>query len=153
MKASEHWSIKALAQRVGVATHVLRHWEDVGLLDPPRDANGYRRYCRADLTRALVIRRSQAAGMSLPQIRVLLQTDAGERGEALRQHLDRLDRLAHEIERSRAMVQHALECRSHDIATCPQFAAYVSDVADGLVPEGSLEGVPEGHRPYPPGDE
>ncbi len=33
MKSSP-WTIGELAARFGLATHVLRHWEDVGLLTP-----------------------------------------------------------------------------------------------------------------------
>ncbi|WP_228829630.1 MerR family transcriptional regulator [Nocardia beijingensis] len=33
-------SIGELAARFGLATHVLRHWEDVGLLAPRRDGAG-----------------------------------------------------------------------------------------------------------------
>ena len=54
---------------------MLRHWEDVGLLAPARDTAGRRRYRDDDLVRVAVILRSKAAGMSLDQIRVLL--DAG----------------------------------------------------------------------------
>jgi DNA-binding transcriptional MerR regulator len=46
-------SIGALAARFGLATHVLRHWESMGLLHPVRDAGGRRRYGADDLTARL----------------------------------------------------------------------------------------------------
>ena len=45
------WSVGELAERVGLATHVLRHWEDVGLLSPVRDGSGYRRYTGSSQSR------------------------------------------------------------------------------------------------------
>ena len=45
------WSVGEVAERFGLATHVLRHWEDEHLLEPARDAAGRRRYDRDDLVR------------------------------------------------------------------------------------------------------
>ena len=55
---------------MGLETHVLRHWEDVGLLGPERDPAGRRRYSRDDLVRIAVIQRSKAAGMTLEQVQL-----------------------------------------------------------------------------------
>lgn len=127
------WSVGELAERVGLATHVLRHWEDVGLLSPVRDASGYRRYTREDLVRVLTIRSSQVAGMSLDQIRALLDVDSAARHQVLEAHLDRLEEQRRELERSRLMTEHALRCRAHDIAQCPRFVSYVEDLVEGVV--------------------
>ena len=125
------WSVGGLAERFGLATHVLRHWEDVGLLDPDRDSAGRRRYGRDDVVRVAVIVRSKAAGMSLDQIRVLLDADAEGRHKVLGAHVADLDRRMAEMARSREMTLHALECRAHDVATCPHFRAGVRDLLDG----------------------
>lgn len=117
-----------LAQRVGVATHVLRHWEDAGLLAPGRDSSGYRRYDRDDLVRVLVIQRNKAAGMGLPQIRVLLDADAPDRHRILDERLAAIDATITELQHSRAMVEHAMRCQAHDVATCPRFVAEVEDL-------------------------
>jgi len=78
-----------------------------------------------------VILRSKAAGMSLDQIRVLLDGDAPGRHRVLEQHIADLERRMAEMERSREMALHALHCRAHDIATCPRFRAHVQDIVDG----------------------
>ena len=125
-------SIGQMAARTGLETHVLRHWESVGLLRPRRDGADRRRYTRDDLVRIAVIQRSKAAGMSLDQIVVLLDADAPGRHRVLEQHVADLDRRMAEMQRSREMTLHALRCRAHDIATCPRFEAAVED----LVGEG-----------------
>ena len=119
------------AARFHLPTHVLRHWEDVGLLDPARDGGGRRRYADDDIVRVAVIVRSKAAGMTLDQIRVLLDEDAPERHAILETHLSELDARMRELERAREMTAHAFECDQHDIATCPNFVATVADLLEG----------------------
>lgn len=128
MKSTEDWAIGELAARVGVETHVLRHWEDEGLLRPRRDGAGRRRYDADDLVRVLVILSNKAAGMSLAQIGSMLDGEAAGRHEILTAHLADLDRRIGEMARSREMTLHALRCRAHDIATCPRFRAGVEDL-------------------------
>jgi DNA-binding transcriptional MerR regulator len=132
--ASEHWTVGELAARFDLATNVLRHWESLGLLAPERDGSGYRRYGRGDLVRIAIILRNQAAGMSLEQIGVLLDSGAGGRHAMLEAHLRDLDERARNIERSRAMTEHALRCQAHDIAACPRFAGFVDDLVEGRTP-------------------
>lgn len=119
------------AARFGLETHVLRHWEDVGLLAPARDSADRRRYDEDDLVRIAVILRSKAAGMSLEQIAVMLDAGAADRHRVLQDHIADLDRRMQEMERSRAMTEHALHCRAHDIATCPRFKEAVADIVAG----------------------
>lgn len=126
-------SIGELAARFGLETHVLRHWEDVGLLAPARDGADRRRYDRDDLVRVAVILRSKSAGMSLEQIGVLLDAGAAGRHRVLEDHIADLDRRMAEMRRSREMTEHALRCRAHDIATCPRFKAAVEDLVEGAV--------------------
>jgi len=137
MKSSQ--SIGDVAARFDLETHVLRHWEDVGLLRPERDGADRRRYGDDDLVRIAVILRSKAAGMSLEQIAVLLDEEAPSRHHVLESHIADLDRRMREMERSREMTEHALRCRSHDITQCPRFQGYVSDVLAGTA-RWSLDG-------------
>ncbi|NYF29124.1 MULTISPECIES: MerR family transcriptional regulator [unclassified Microbacterium] len=127
--SSEHpWSVGDVATRFDLPTNVLRHWESVGLLTPPRDAAGRRRYGEDEVVRIAVIQRSKAAGMTLDQIAVLLDDGSAGRHQVLQQHLDDIDRRMEEMRRSREMTEHAMGCRAHDIATCPRFRAGVDDI-------------------------
>jgi DNA-binding transcriptional MerR regulator len=130
MKSSEE-TIGDAAARFGLETHVLRHWEDEGLLRPARNTAGRRRFGDADLVRIAVILRNKAAGMSLDQIRVLLDEDAPDRHRVLEEHVAELDRRAADIAQARAMTEHALRCRAHDITECPRFRSHVEDVLAG----------------------
>lgn len=135
MKSSQRSSLRSIgdaAARFGLDTHVLRHWEDKGLLHPERDGAGRRLYGDDDLVRVAVILRGKAAGMSLDQIAVLLADDHGpERHRVLQDHLAELDRRMEQMRLSRAMTQHAFECQAHDMTQCPGFKATIADVLDG----------------------
>ncbi|WP_435748196.1 MerR family transcriptional regulator [Nocardioides sp. SYSU DS0663] len=136
MKSSERiqpFSIGDLAQRFGLGTHVLRHWEDVGLLSPARDASGRRRYSREDVVRVAVVVRSKAAGMSLEQVALMLDGEADGRRAVLEAYLEELERRMVDLERHREMAEHALRCTAHDIATCPRFRSRVDDLLEGKV--------------------
>lgn len=130
MKSSA-WTIGQVAERFGLATSVLRHWEDLGLVHPDRDSGGRRTYGEDDVARLAAIVRSKDAGLSLDQVAVLLDGSQRERHELLQAHLAELDRQAAALARARAMTDHAFACRAHDLTTCRGFRATVADlVAD-----------------------
>ena len=134
MKSSRdeiRWSVGELADRFELPTHVLRHWESMGLLAPERDAAGRRRYREDDAYRVAAIVSSKAAGMSLDQIRSLLDAGADDRRQILTDHLADLATRMAEMKRSRHLTEHALECRAHDVANCPNFRAHVADLVAG----------------------
>ena len=150
---TSRWSVGELAHRFELPTHVLRHWESVGLLAPERDSAGRRRYREDDAYRVAAIVSSKAAGMSLDQIRSLLVSDAPGRHRILEDHLaDLADRMA-EMERSRYLTEHAMGCRAHDIATCPGFRSHVADLVAGtkrgFVPAGGRAHADSGHEAPP----
>jgi MerR family transcriptional regulator, copper efflux regulator len=152
-RSAVRWSIGELAHRFELPTHVLRHWESVGLLAPERDSAGRRRYREDDAYRVAAIVSSKAAGMSLDQIRSLLVSDAPGRHRILEDHLaDLADRMA-EMERSRYLTEHAMGCRAHDIATCPGFRSHVADLVAGtergFVPAGDRMQADSGHKAPP----
>jgi len=79
-----------------------------------------------------MILRSKSAGMSLDQIAHLLDAGAEGRHGVLTAHLADLDRRMEEMRISREMTQHALDCRAHDVTTCPRFRRSVEDLLVGF---------------------
>jgi MerR family transcriptional regulator, copper efflux regulator len=70
--------IGEIAGRAGVPAKTIRFWEDQGLLPAPaRTAAGYRDYGPAILERLAFIRHAQAAGLTLEQIRQVLDIRDG----------------------------------------------------------------------------
>ena len=61
-------SIGDLARRTGLTHRTLRYYEELGLLDPPRDTGGRRRYDAADIRRLYRIRLLRDLGTPLSGI-------------------------------------------------------------------------------------
>jgi DNA-binding transcriptional MerR regulator len=108
---SSGWTIGELAQRFGLPTHVLRHWESVGLLVPNRDRNGQRRYGHDDLTRVAIILISKEAGFTLGELRTLLSTgNPMDQPDLLHRHVARLDDRIAQASAAKNLIEHALSC-------------------------------------------
>jgi DNA-binding transcriptional MerR regulator len=76
------WSIQDIARLAGTTSRTLRHYGDVGLLEPSRvAANGYRYYDAAALARLQRILLLRELGLGLPAIADVLagQTDDAHR--------------------------------------------------------------------------
>ncbi|MDN5895257.1 MAG: MerR family transcriptional regulator [Nocardioides sp.] len=132
MRSQQQWSVGQVAERFDLPTNVLRHWESVGLLTPTRDSAGRRRYGHDHVVRIAVIQRSKNAGMSLDQIANLLDGGRSGRHVVLEEHIADLDRQMAEMQVHREMTVHALDCRAHDIATCPHFRHRIDDLLAGF---------------------
>ena len=73
----EALGIGQLAKRGGVGIDTVRYYERNGLLAPrTRLASGYRRYSELELARLRFIRRAQALGFTLKEIKELLALSA-----------------------------------------------------------------------------
>ncbi|MBC7304166.1 MAG: MerR family transcriptional regulator [Nocardia sp.] len=64
--------IGELARRTGVATRLLRYYEEQGLLHPHRDGNGYRSYPESAPATVARIRELLAAGLNTDDIAQLM---------------------------------------------------------------------------------
>jgi DNA-binding transcriptional MerR regulator len=81
--------IGQLAALAGVSTRAVRHYHRLGLLpEPKRRANGYREYTLREAVTLARIRRLSELGLSLGEIRDVLDDD---RGRELREVLTELD--------------------------------------------------------------
>ncbi|SDY05140.1 DNA-binding transcriptional regulator, MerR family [Modestobacter sp. DSM 44400] len=72
--------IGKVATAAGISTKALRFYETAGLLPPPaRTSAGYRDYSNETLPRLDFIRRSRGAGLTLAEIREVLEIrDSGD---------------------------------------------------------------------------
>ncbi|MEO3869485.1 MerR family transcriptional regulator [Nonomuraea sp. B12E4] len=118
MKSSEELAIGELAERFGLAAHVLRHWESMGLLEPARRTGGRRAYGRADLERVALILMGKEAGFTLRELRVLLSgANPMEHRDLLRHHVQELERRISRARAARDLIEHALAC-PYSFAEC-----------------------------------
>jgi DNA-binding transcriptional MerR regulator len=123
-------TIGRLAAHFGLATHVLRHWEVVGLIEPAERVHGRRRYRQWHISRVATILLMKEAGLTLEQINAIFAApDGPARKELLRRHRDELDRRLAGIEASRRIVQHGIDCPAEDFTHCPNFLRIVEEMA------------------------
>ncbi|WP_132991890.1 heavy metal-responsive transcriptional regulator [Gordonia zhaorongruii] len=96
--------IGELAEQAGTTTKALRFYEEQGLLPPAdRTPSGYRDYAPDAATRIDFVHRGQAAGLTLAQIRQIL--DIRDGGSAPCEHVrDLLDARLAEIEQQIAQL-------------------------------------------------
>ena len=104
--------IGEVAHLLGVTPKTIRHYHKVGLLaEPERSESGYRLYTASDLLRLLRIRRLQALGLSLKQVKTVLGEPDQTRSlrEVLQALLADLAAQLAALEARRAQVQRLLE--------------------------------------------
>jgi len=84
-KSSGSLHVADLARMAGVTPATVRYYTRTGLIDPAREpSNGYRRFSDSDLHRMVFIRRARALGLTIGDIKAILDTvDRGEEPCAL----------------------------------------------------------------------
>lgn len=106
-KARNFLTVGALAAKVDVSARTLKHWEDMGIIEPNmRSEGGFRYYSDAYVYLCNLVRDLQLFGYSLTDIKMIsdlfryylaMRQDPG-RGSAA-EKTDKLDAMLHEIER------------------------------------------------------
>jgi Cu(I)-responsive transcriptional regulator len=71
-----------VARRSGLSAKTIRHSEDIGLILPLRNANGYPAFHEADLHKLAFPARARALGFTIENFRTLLALYEGERPES-----------------------------------------------------------------------
>ena len=118
--------IGTLARRAGVSIDTVRYYERGGLLAPrSRLASGYRRYSEVEVSRLRFIRRAQALGFSLKEVKELLaisgQRDVARINRRAQEKLEDVERRIAELERVRDGLSNLIKaCPGHGrAADCP----------------------------------
>ena len=120
-------SIGEVAERAGLRASAIRWYERVGVLPEPERVSGRRRYEPDVLERLAVVDTAQRAGLTLEEIRELLDgADAGEPvGDRLRELAERklpeVEALIARAEAVRGWLQAAAQCRCPTLEECALF--------------------------------
>ena len=89
-QVGRHYSVGQLARMAGVSARTLRHYEDMGLLEPARAENGYRMYGPRDARRLSQVLAMRACHLPLTTIRHLLRDPQANLRDTLGSHLKAL---------------------------------------------------------------
>lgn len=65
-------NIGEVAKRAGLPPKTIRYYEDIGLIKPLRDTNGYRAFRETDVHKLAFLGRSRALGFTIEDCRNLL---------------------------------------------------------------------------------
>jgi DNA-binding transcriptional MerR regulator len=146
--------IGEVARLVGVPAKTLRYYEDIGLISPAgRTDSGYRLYGWRELEQIEFIRRAKLMGLTLEQIRGLVEAaEAGMPSGVLRRLDELLDLKLEETERKleelRALRESLLEYRQRvadagerELCRCgergeSEFCGCVTAATEGVAPSG-----------------
>jgi len=127
-------NIGQVAARAGLPAKTIRYYEDIGLITPPRDANGYRAFRETDLHKLAFLGRSRSLGFSIEDCRTLLALyeDQGRASADVkavaREHLARIDEKLAELTAMHDTLSHLIKsCAGDNRPDCP----ILSDLASG----------------------
>ena len=129
-------SIGQLAEQAGRRPSSIRYYESIGLLPAPERVAGQRRYGQDALRLLAMIDAAQRAGLSLDEIRELVEHGSAPMSERLREVAERrlpeIDALIDRAQRVRTWLETATACDCQSIDECALFDdAALAAVAGG----------------------
>ena len=128
MRMPDGVTIGDLAERCGVSRDTLRFYERERLLPAPRrSASGYRLYQEGDAMRVRFVKRAQAIGLTLDDIRELVSLRQARTTSECRRVADRLKarvavvdgKIAQLRAFRRELVRNLEKCERADSGSCP----------------------------------
>lgn len=115
--------ISMAAELVGVPAHVLRHWEDEGVLHPDR-SGAQRDFTTQQVNEARIVHRLRQVGIGLPAIKELRAASRAERKAALAAVAATLSDEAARIEAAADFLRHVAQCVHPIIEECAECREY-----------------------------
>lgn len=119
-------NIGEVAKRAGLPAKTIRYYEEIGLIQPLRDTNGYRAFRESDLHKLAFLSRARALGFTIEDCRTLLALYADEgRASAdvksvAQDHLDRIDEKISQLQSMRATLSELVHaCAGDSRPDCP----------------------------------
>ena len=119
-------NIGTAAKRTGLPTKTIRYYEEIGLIRPARDANGYRDFSDNDVHKLAFLGRARSFGFSIGDCRSLLALyeDSSRASADVKQiaqgHLTRIDAKLSELQEMRRTLSSLVDsCAGDSRHDCP----------------------------------
>ncbi|CUX81639.1 MAG: Cu(I)-responsive transcriptional regulator CueR [Roseibaca calidilacus] len=119
-------NISDAGKRSGLPPKTIRFYEEIGLITPTRQANGYRDFSEEDLHKLAFLRRARALGFTTEECRQLmgLYTDKSRASADVKSlataHLARIDAQLAELQEMRRTLAHLVSaCAGDARPDCP----------------------------------
>ena len=119
-------NISDVAARAGLPAKTIRSYEDIGLIKPLRDANGYRAFRDSDVHKLTFLGRARALGFTIENCRALLalwedksRASADVRAIA-KDHLTEIEMKIADLSAMRDTLTHLVQtCAGNNRPDCP----------------------------------
>ncbi len=119
-------NIGDVSTRTGLPAKTIRYYEDIALIKPLRDDNGYRRFREQDIHKLTFLGRARALGFTIEDCRTLLALYEDESRasadvkQVARGHLAQIDAKIADLKAMRDTLSHLIEaCAGDDRPDCP----------------------------------
>ena len=119
-------NIGEVSDRSGLPAKTIRYYEDIGLVRPLRNDNGYRAFREQDLHKLAFLGRARALGFSIEDCRTLLGLYEDEKRESAqvkavaREHLTAIDEKIRQLQSMRKTLSHLVDaCHGDHRPDCP----------------------------------
>lgn len=110
----------------GLPAKTIRYYEDINLISPLRDANGYRSFRETDLHKLAFLGRARALGFTIEECRTLLalyeddHRESAQVKQMAQDHLTRIDEKIAQLQSMRNTLAHLVSCCAGDARPdCP----------------------------------
>jgi DNA-binding transcriptional MerR regulator len=104
---TEVYRVQDFAELAGVTVRALHHYDRLALLQPKRTGAGYRLYCLRDLERLEQIVALKFLGLSLKQIKTLLDRETRGLSETLRSQRKALEEKRRRLDQAITAIRNA----------------------------------------------
>ncbi len=119
-------NIGEVAERANLPAKTIRYYEDIGLVRPLRDANGYRAFRETDVHKLVFLGRARALGFSIEDCRTLLalwedrDRASGDVRRLAKNHLAQIERKIDDLKDMRDTLKDLVRaCAGDDRPDCP----------------------------------
>ncbi len=119
-------NIGVASEHSGLPAKTIRYYEDISLIRPGRDGNGYRRFTAQDVHKLRFLRRARDLGFKITECRLLLSLyeDTGRASSDVKDiaigHLKRVDEKIAELQSLRDALGVLIEsCQGDQRPECP----------------------------------
>ncbi len=119
-------NIKDAALYSGLPAKTIRYYDEIGLISPPRDDNGYRTFEKTELHQLVFVAHARALGFTIEDCRALLmlykddQRASADVKRIANEHLKHIETKISDLETMRDTLSHLInECHGDQRPDCP----------------------------------
>lgn len=105
----KRYTVSELAELAGVSPRTLRYYDEIGLVSPVREANGYRRYENKEVRRLQHVMLLRSCGLPLAEVEAVLSDEGASLDAVLREHLVNLEKRSGELARNIATTKRMID--------------------------------------------